>query len=196
MNERCDSFQQGPDAGQLREEAEVNEWYTPGGGTPLDDTGNLPAAHGLEVERDQGAAIDELSSALVRGEKVMAGLDAEEIWAPGADSGSLDEYPGIPGQGAGHAVEVIGIEQNNPNGPIAVLNDPEHLDGRGVIVPLGQFEAAGQDSGDFAVIAAAGNSSQSAAHSRCTTSFWSVPRGVSQSRASSLTSSPCCFASS
>jgi len=149
---------------QLREEAEANGWYTPGGGTPQADTGNLLEAHGLDVEREQGATIDELSSALADGEKVIVGVNAEKIWAPTAGSGTVDEYPGIPGQGADHAVEVIGIEHDNPDGPIVVLNDPGHPDGRGMIVPLDEFEAAWQDSGDFAVIAAPGDSGQPGAH--------------------------------
>ena len=149
---------------QLRAEAEANGWYTPGGGTPQADTGKLLEAHGLDVEREQGATIDELSSALADGEKVIVGVNAEKIWASGTDSGSVDEYPGIPGQGADHAVEVIGMEQDSPNGPIVVLNDPGHPDGKGMIVPLDEFQAAWQDSGDFAVIAAPGDSGQPGAH--------------------------------
>lgn len=149
---------------QLRDEAEEHGWYTPGGGTPMHDMGNLLEAHGLDVEREQGATIDDLSNALAHGEKVMVGVDHESLAGPEADSWNLDQYPGIPGQHADHAVEVIGIEQDAANGPTVVLNDPGRQDGRGMMVPLDTFEASWSESGDLAVIAAAPHSGESLAH--------------------------------
>ncbi len=143
---------QDPGEAALRDEAAEHGWYLPGDGTPPQDVGNLLEAHGLDVERDSGASVDDLGDALAGGEKVIVGVDADEIWEPGldpADDSSASDQ-GHPGQDANHAVELIGLADTEL-GPVAVLDDSGVPDGAGEVVPLGEFVDAWDDSGDFEV---------------------------------------------
>lgn len=139
---------------ELRQEAIDNGWYTPGGGTPVEHVGDLLEAHGVDVERTDGATLQDIADKLSRGEKVIVGVDADEIWTPGQDYGQ-DEILGdvgcIPGQGANHAVEVIGIDVSDPNHPMVILNDPGHPDGQGAMIPADEFVNAWADSGNYMV---------------------------------------------
>jgi len=138
----------------LRDEAMAHGWYSPGGGTPLDDIGNLLEAHGIPVERQDGASLQDLAHELGSGHKVIAAVNGEEIWAaahPGGGSTPLEQYSGIPGQGADHAVEVIGIDTSDPAHPMVVLNDPGTPGGAGLEVPAEAFQQAWSTSGDFMV---------------------------------------------
>jgi hypothetical protein len=139
---------------QLQYEAWRMGAYTPGGGTPLECMGDLLEAHGIPVEREYGATLDELSAKLADGEKVMVALDSHEIWTPGQDYVTdelLTDCAGLPGQQADHAVEVIGIDYSDPNNPMVVLNDPGHQQGRGLMVPADEFVNAWQDSNCYMV---------------------------------------------
>lgn len=139
---------------ELRQEAIDNGWYTPGGGTPVEHVGGLLEAHGVDVERTEGATLQDIADKLSQGEKVIVGLDADEIWMPGQDfvqDEILGDVGSIPGQGANHAVEVIGIDNSDPNHPMVILNDPGHPDGQGVMVPADEFVDAWNDSGNYMV---------------------------------------------
>jgi hypothetical protein len=139
---------------QLMAQAEANGWYTPGGGTPFDAVGNLLEAHGVPVQREQGASIADLDNQLANHEKVIVGVNAEDIWyaQPGHDpSLPVGSYPGIPGQRADHAVEVIGIDYSDPAHPNVILNDSGTPNGQGEVVPLDTFEQAWAASGNFEV---------------------------------------------
>lgn len=136
---------------QLCQEAIANGWYTPGGGTPLADVGNLLEAHGVQVERQEGATIQDLVTSLEQGQHVIVAVNAEDIWYHGTPDDPLASYPGIPGQAADHAVEVIGLDTSDPNHPMVILNDPGTPDGQGESVPLNVFEAAWHASDDFMV---------------------------------------------
>ena len=139
---------------QLQYEAWRMGAYTPGGGTPLECMGDLLEAHGIPVEREYGATLDELSAKLADGEKVMVALDSHEIWTPGQDYVTdelLTDCAGLPGQQADHAVEVIGIDYSDPNHPMVILNDPGHQQGCGLMVPADEFVNAWQDSNCYMV---------------------------------------------
>jgi len=139
---------------QLVALSEQNGWYTPGAGTPPDDCGNLLQLFGLNVEHHTGATIDDISSQLAQGHGVIVGVDAEKIWGiPQTDASStpLTSVPTIPGQGADHAVEVIGIDQRDPNNPMVVLNDSGTPNGAGELVPLATFLSAWADGGNVMV---------------------------------------------
>src|SRR5207253_1359999 len=99
------------DEEELRQEAIDNGWYTPGGGTPLDKMGAILEAHGVPVEREYGATVDDMEARLASGEKVMVAIDSDETWSSGTNASEddlLSDHNGIPGQDANHAVEVIG----------------------------------------------------------------------------------------
>lgn len=142
------------DENELRQEAIDNGWYTPGGGTPLGAMGKLLEAHGIEVEREYGASIDDIEGKLESGEKVMVAIDAHETWNAGTDDAQddlLGDVGGFPGQDVNHAVEVIGVDRSDPENPMVILNDPGHPDGRGMMVPLDEFMGAWEDSGNYMV---------------------------------------------
>lgn len=138
----------------LRQEAIDNGWFTPGGGTPLEATGSLLEAHGVDVERQYGGTLDDLGALLERGHKVIVGVDSDEIWTPGRDPRQddlLGDVPGYPGQSPDHAVEVIGIDRSDPGNPMVILNDPGHPDGQGLMVPADEFVDAWADSDHYMV---------------------------------------------
>jgi hypothetical protein len=141
------------DENELRQQAIDNGWYTPGGGTPLECMGNLLEAHGIPVEKEYGATLQDLSDKLAHGEKVMVAIDAEEIWYPDQmdqDDALANAY-GMPGQGVNHAVEVIGIDNSDPNNPMVILNDSGSPNGQGSRVPASTFVDAWEDSDSYMV---------------------------------------------
>jgi hypothetical protein len=134
----------------LRQEAYQHGWYTPGGGTPIEHIGDLLELHGVPVERHEGATLTQLSEQLQQGHEVIVAVNAEDIWNQHpSDNSPLSSYPGIPGQQPDHAVEVIGIDNSNPHGPMVILNDPGHPEGKGLEVPVAQFMEAWSTSGNF-----------------------------------------------
>lgn len=134
---------------QLSTEAQAAGWYTPEGGTPMAHVGKLLEVHGMQVERHHDATLDSLGEELASGGKVIVGVDSSELLNPGAHEPveEIADALGMSGQGANHAVEVIGIDPSTPDGPMVVLNDPGYPDGRGVMVPAGAFDQAWADSG-------------------------------------------------
>lgn len=142
--------------GELTALAEAKGWYTPGQGTPYEDIGKVLEAHGIPTEQQFGATADGLAAALASGEHVIVGVDSSEIMAPGYDPADpMDAYPGIPGQGADHAVQVIGIDNSDPTNPMVIVNDSGVPDGRAGALPLGVFLEAWDDSGNFMMTASA-----------------------------------------
>ncbi len=86
---------------------------------------------------------------------MIVGVDSSEIWNPGFDpNDALSDYMGVPGEGADHAVRVVGIDHSDPSNPMVVLSDSGTPDGQGSMIPLAEFEDAWADSGQFMVTAA------------------------------------------
>jgi hypothetical protein len=135
----------------LRQQAIDNGWYTPGGGTPLDQIGNLLEANGIEVERGYERTLDDLESQLAHGGHVIVALDSEELWTSeqNLDDVKLSQLPWLPDNQVDHAVQVIGIDRSDVSNPMVILNDPGHPDGKGMMVPLNQFVDAWGDSDNF-----------------------------------------------
>lgn len=129
----------------LRVLAEEQGWYSPEGGTPMDDVGNLLEHMGLTVERSQGNSIRDLEECLQNGGEVIVGVDSSEIW-----EGQDDDFFG-PGIDADHAVQVIGLDYSDPGNPLVILNDPGTANGGGAMIPLEIFMGAWEDSGCFMV---------------------------------------------
>lgn len=128
---------------ELREVAAENGWYVDGGengGTPTDCLGNLLEYYGLNVERSEGATIQDIEDCLNKGGKVIVGVDADEIWYDEEDSVYAPD-------GANHALEVIGVDYSDPENPMVILNDSGSPDGCGEMVPLDEFVDAWEDSG-------------------------------------------------
>lgn len=142
---------------QLRQQAIENGWYTPGGGTPLEHMGSLLEANGVDVDKKDGCTLADLSDKLQEGEKVIVAIDADEIWYQEVDEDDyLSELAGMPGQGVNHAVQVIGIDNSDPNNPTVILNDPGTPNGQGLRVPADKFIDAWADSNSY-MISTTGN---------------------------------------
>lgn len=139
---------------ELMHIAEERGWYTPGGGTTIDNVGNLLEYYGIDVERGSGT-IESLQTALANGDKVIVGLDSDEIWSNGIETTNdqIDSVMGIPDNDANHAVEVIGIDNSDPQHPMVILNDPGHPGGQGSMIAMELFRQSWADSGNFMMIA-------------------------------------------
>lgn len=129
----------------LRELAEEQGWYSPEGGTPMDDVGNILEHMGLTVERSQGNTLRDLEECLQNGGEVIVGVDSSEIW-----EGRDNDFFG-PGMDADHAVQVIGLDYSDPGNPMVILNDPGAANGGGAMISLDVFMGAWEDSGCFMV---------------------------------------------
>ncbi len=116
--------------------AQQQGWYDPRNGTWPNTMGNILEAYGVPCTRMNDASIDDVVQALDRGDKVMVGLDASEIYLPLHEAST-----GMPIEqsDAGHAVWVTGIDQD-PDGSIhVILNDPGRPDGRSTPVEIHDF---------------------------------------------------------
>ncbi|MCH5211613.1 MAG: C39 family peptidase [Oscillospiraceae bacterium] len=133
------------DEADLRDFAETNGWYDPDGGTSMRDVGNILEAAGLEVERSTGNSITDIENCLENGGQIIVGVDAYELW----DGESNDFY--LPGDGANHAIQVIGVDHSDPSEPMVIINDSGTANGGGAMVSLDVFMDAWEDSGYFMV---------------------------------------------
>jgi hypothetical protein len=142
--------------GELAQLAAENGWYKPPTGTPFKHTDSLLEAAGVPTETQYGGTVEDITQSLEEGNKVIVGVDSDEIWNLGLNP-RLDEMKGdpIPGQDANHAVEVTGIVET-AQGPQVVINDPGHPDGAGRMIPLSEFESAWMDADAYMVTAGPG----------------------------------------
>jgi hypothetical protein len=123
----------------LVQEAADNGWYTPGGGTPPEYSGNLLELHGVPVNNYEDATTYDLANELAQGHKVIVGVDAFELW----DKADKGEKPA--NMTDNHAVVVSGIDTSDPNDIRVIVSDP----GTGEAAasyPMNQFVAAWKDS--------------------------------------------------
>ena len=130
---------------ELALEAMSKGYYAPGVGTLPEDVGNLLEDHGIEVERSDGNSIENITDKLSKHQKVIVGVDANEIWAP-SDEEQLKDLLFMPE--ANHAVMVTGYDDSTQT---VYLNDPGHPDGAKMSVNLDDFENAWNDSCNFMV---------------------------------------------
>ena len=123
---------------ELTEIAESNGWFDDG--TPMDDIGNLLEYYGIQTERSEGNTIEDLRDSLEDGNKIIVALDADELW-----SGQNSEWFG-PGMDANHAVQVVGIDERDPDDIRVIINDSGAANGNCVSVPADAFKDAWEDS--------------------------------------------------
>jgi hypothetical protein len=130
----------GKDPGEdaLREQAEQEQWYLPGQGTPLLHLGSLLDANHVPNERSYGDT-DKLRSELELGHDVIAVVDANYL-------NQIDK------RGPGHAVWVTGLEYDQSGKLSGVfLNDPDPRSSAGRRVPAEVFTAAWAQGGNHMV---------------------------------------------
>ncbi len=137
---------------ELSQLAIANGWYNPEAGTPLGCVGNLLEIHGIEIEKGFHRNLDDINQQLEQGNKVLVSVDATEILNYEAVNNELlaDMY-GIPTQGANHVVQVIGVDNTDPDNPMVIINDPGREDGMGLKIPADNFVEAWEDSDNFMV---------------------------------------------
>lgn len=131
---------------ELRDMAEDAGWYSPDGGTPMYDVGNILESQGLAVNQSTGNTLDSIADCLENGGAVIVGVDGGELY-----TGDNDFF--APGDGANHALQVTGIDRSDPDHPMVILNDSGVHNGDGVMVPAEDFVAAWEDSECFMVTA-------------------------------------------
>jgi len=129
----------------LVKESRAKGYYYPGCGTLPYDVGKLLEDYDISVQRSEGNSIEDIKEKLDNNQKIIVGVDANEIWANGLDQQLIDLFY-MPE--ANHAVQVIGYNEDNGS---VILNDPGHPDGKGLEVPLVDFQCAWDDSNSFMV---------------------------------------------
>ena len=135
------------DIEELVETAKDNYWFTESGGTPINHVGKLLDCYGVPNEASHNNSLDDLRDALDSGKMVIVGVDADEYWGQDTD----DVFS--PADGPNHAVQVIGIDESDPEHPMVILNDSGSPSGCGELVPADVFMDAWDDSNNYMVTA-------------------------------------------
>lgn len=125
-----------------------NGWYDPSAGTMPDNMGKLLEAYGIPVDRGYDYSLSDIGTALEKGEKVIVGINSNEIWNPQYDEAGNP----IKQATAGHAVWVTGLYQDDDGKWFVVMNDTGIADGKGETVAAEDFLNAWNDFDNFAVI--------------------------------------------
>lgn len=105
-------------------------------GTYYHEIGLLAERHGMEREMLQNAALEQIEQIHDAGGKVIALVSCMKMAYPNAFGFWRSD----------HAVEVIGIDRNDPQDVRVILNDPGREDGQGLSVPAKVFEKAWKTS--------------------------------------------------
>lgn len=129
------------DIEELAELAEENGWFSEETGTPLLSMNKLLDYYGIDNKMSFYNGISDIDDCLGAGGKVIVSIDADEIWY-----GEEDDLF-TPGDGANHAVEVIGIDRSDPEEVMVILNDSGNPNGCGEMIPLDTFLDAWEDGG-------------------------------------------------
>jgi hypothetical protein len=125
------------------EKAENMGWYE--NGTYPEDVGKLLEYLGLEVERQFEGCLEDIQETLENGGKVMASVNNAVLSSP--------FHFALPGMGANHVVEVIGIDKSDPANIKVILNDPGVANGCGISHSIEVFQKA-WETGDCFMVSA------------------------------------------
>jgi hypothetical protein len=146
----------------IAEYAENQGWFDQLTGTPLEYTGSVLNAYGIETEQywdnydgnNYDVNLDTIGAALNNGDKVIAALDGNEIWNPSYNTSTRRPYEqtdtgDVAHQDYDHAVWVTGIEQYSDNTWNIILNDSGTDSGQSEAVNYWDFMNAWDDSNNF-----------------------------------------------
>lgn len=98
-------------------------------GTVPADVGKLAEAYGLECEKIENSSLEEMERIHDAGGKTIVTINSLKL-----------AYPDLFGfYRADHAVQVVGVDRNDPNDVRVILNDPGREDGAGLSVPVDVF---------------------------------------------------------
>ena len=132
------------DMGEYLRIAKENGFFTEQGGTTPLCINKMLDVYGIQNEMSFHNTMESLEAALARGERVIVGLDADEIWF-GEQDNIFTPFQAEKLDGANHALEVIGIDRSDPNNPMVILNDSGIPNGQGSMVKFDVFEDAWAD---------------------------------------------------
>lgn len=132
------------DIEELCDIAEENGWFTEDGGTRGDCIDKLLDHYGVPNETSYNNTIEDLTESLNEGHRIIVAVDADEYW-----SGEND--PIYAPDGSNHAIEVIGIDNSDPENPTVIVNDSGTEGGAGLEIPLETFMDAWEDGGNYMV---------------------------------------------
>lgn len=127
------------DMEELAKLAQENGWFSEEGGTPMLNMDRVLDYYGIDSDMSFYNNLSDIEECLEAGGKIIVAVDADEIWY-----GEQDDLF-TPGDGANHAVEVIGIDRTNPDDTMVILNDSGNPNGCGELVPLETFLDAWED---------------------------------------------------
>lgn len=130
--------------GELRALAEAQDWFVETG-TPMDDIGKLLEVYGIESDINYEATFQDLRSALAEGNRTIVAVNNIAI--------STEWCDGYPFASCNHAIEVIGIDESNPEDVRVIINDPGVEDGCAKSVRLDNFMDAWSTSGGYMMTA-------------------------------------------
>ncbi len=143
---------------QLRDDAQAHGWHHQNTGTPVEDFGKLLAheAH-VPVESHFGGTIAEIENKLAHHEQVFVGVNSQVEWLPDRESLLGQVAPDLfdphhfAGQPANHIVQIVGVEcdPQTLQSTHVIVNDSGSADGRGVEIPVEQFQVAMASSHNF-----------------------------------------------
>lgn len=130
---------------ELVQFAEESGIYAPGNGTTMEDVGDILDSYGIQNARYSGAGLDNLIEELQQGNRVIVGLDANEIWTPESSLNPFNDWTAeLPD--AGHAVWVTGIDIDKG---VVYTNDSGVPDGQAREVEIADFLNAWEDYNNF-----------------------------------------------
>lgn len=132
------------DIEELVDIAEQNGWFVEGWGTSTEDMDNLLEHYNIPHETSEGNTIEDLAESLNEGHKVIVSVDADEYWFGENDMYSPSDY-------TNHAIEVIGIDNSDPNNPMVIVNDSGVPDGAGLQIPMDTFMDAWEDGNNYMI---------------------------------------------
>ena len=130
---------------QLCKIAEAQGWLNPELGTSPRDVGNLLELFGIDTHTNYEGNMNDIKNTLDQGGRVIVAVDSAVLWTEG--------YGNYPVYGMDHAIEVIGIDDSNPNDIRVIINDSGIENGGGLTVSYLEFMEAWQPSGGFMVSA-------------------------------------------
>lgn len=130
---------------ELCQVAESYGWFDPEIGTYPQDCDNLLELYGIDTQINEAGTILDLKQTLDEGGRVIVSVDSSVLWTEG--------YGNFPVFGADHAIEVIGLDESDPDNVKVIVNDSGIPDGCGKSIPLDEFLEAWAPGGGFMISA-------------------------------------------
>lgn len=132
--------------------AEQQGWFDPEIGTRPDQLGAFLNGLGIETHSQYDGTLEDIAQALAQGQKVLVGLDPNEVWNPLRNP--LTDQP-LEQPDGGHAVWVTGLT-TMPDGSVQVMvNDSGISHGRMCSIDAKDFLNAWDDFGNHLIVAEA-----------------------------------------